>query len=50
MEINKGDYINGEKIIRINEDPFVPGQINIWVDKVEIDRSLKVYRIRKEEK
>ena len=37
MEINKGDYINGEKIIGINEDPFVPGQINIWVDKVEID-------------
>lgn len=40
--INKGDYIN--------KDPFIPGQINIWVDKVEIDRSLKVYRIRKEEK
>lgn len=37
MEINKGDYINGEKIIGINEDPFVSGQINIWVDKVEID-------------
>lgn len=35
--INKGDYINGEKIIEISKDPFVPGQINIWVDKVEID-------------
>lgn len=52
--IEKGDYINGTKIVEINFDPFIKGQINIWVDKYEDigfgDKGQVVYRIRKGEK
>ena len=27
-----GKYLNGYKIIKIEEDPFVKGQINLWTD------------------
>ena len=27
-----GKYLNGYKIIKIAEDPFVKGQINLWTD------------------
>lgn len=51
--IEKGDYINGEKITNISFDPFIKGQINISVGVMEIDYwgngSQKVYRIKKTE-
>ena len=51
--IEKGDYINGAKIDEINFDPFIKGQINIFVDKYEDfgfgDKGQVVYRIRKGE-
>lgn len=28
-----GKYLNGYKIIKIEEDPFVKGQINLWTDE-----------------
>lgn len=27
-----GKYLNGYKIVKIEEDPFVKGQINLWTD------------------
>ncbi len=51
--IEKGDYINGDKIDEISFDPFIKGQINILVDKYEDigfgDKGQVVYRIRKGE-
>lgn len=28
-----GKYLNGYKIIKIEEDPFIKGQINLWTDE-----------------
>lgn len=28
-----GKYLNGYKIVKIEEDPFVKGQINLWTDE-----------------
>lgn len=30
--IEPGDYVNGEKVIRIDKDPFIKGQINLWTN------------------
>ena len=30
--IEVGDYVNGEKVIRIDKDPFIKGQINLWTN------------------
>lgn len=49
--IEKGDYINGDKIVNITKDMFIKGQIDIFTDKVIIsdfgDREVVGYRIRK---
>ena len=29
-----GDYVNGEKVIRIDKDPFIKGQINLWTNTI----------------
>lgn len=28
-----GKYLNGYKIVRIENDPFIKGQINLWTDE-----------------
>lgn len=28
-----GKYLNGYKIVKIEEDPFIKGQINLWTDE-----------------
>lgn len=28
-----GKYLNGYKIVRIEKDPFIKGQINLWTDE-----------------
>ena len=30
--IEVGDYVNGEKVIRIDKNPFIKGQINLWTN------------------
>lgn len=30
--IEVGDYVNCEKVIRIDKDPFIKGQINLWTN------------------
>lgn len=32
-----GNYLNGFKIVKIEEDLFVKGQINLWTDAWEMD-------------
>ena len=32
--IEVGDYVNGEKVIRIDKDPFIKGQINLWTNTI----------------
>lgn len=32
--IEEGDYVNGEKVIRIDKDPFIKGQINLWTNTI----------------
>ena len=47
-----GKYLNGYKIVKIEEDPFVKGQINLWTDEwiAEYfgDRSMVKFFIRPE--
>lgn len=31
--IEVGDYINGQKIVKITKDPFIKGQLNLWTDR-----------------
>ena len=31
--IEKGDYVNGQKITKITLDPFIKGQIDLWTDR-----------------
>lgn len=47
-----GKYLNGYKIVRIEKDPFIKGQINLWTDE-EIrgtfnDRSIVKFFIRED--
>lgn len=37
MEINIGDLVNGVEVVKIEQDPFLPWQINIWLDDYEVD-------------
>lgn len=32
--IQIGDYVNGQKIVKITKDPFVKGQIDLWTDRI----------------
>lgn len=47
-----GKYLNGYKIIKIEEDLFIKGQINLRTDEVEIgnfgDRSVIKFFVRPE--
>ena len=47
-----GKYLNGFKIVKIEKDPFVKGQINLWTDdeksNVFGDRSIVKFFIRDE--
>lgn len=42
--IEVGDYVNGERVFKIEKDPFVKGQTNIYFNRDEVnywgDRSL----------
>lgn len=35
--IEVGDFVNGDEITYINKDPFIKEQINLWIDRYEID-------------
>jgi hypothetical protein len=47
-----GKYLNGYKIVKIEEDPFVKGQINLWTDewitKYFGDKSIVKFFVRPE--
>ena len=47
-----GKYLNGYKIIKIEEDPFIKGQINLWTDELITeyfgDKSMVKFFIRPE--
>lgn len=48
-----GKYIDGNKIVRVEYDPFIKGQINIITDTVIVvppcnDRDILFYRLREE--
>ena len=48
-EIRVGDFLNGYKIQRISEDPFIKGQIDIFTNGEEMnwqgDRSQIIFRL-----
>lgn len=47
-----GKYLNGYKIIKIEEDPFIKGQINLWTDEWRTecfgDKSIVKFFVRPE--
>lgn len=47
-----GKYLNGYKIVRIEKDPFIEGQINLWTDEGKTgafgDRSIVKFFVRDE--
>lgn len=47
-----GKYLNGFKIVSIEKDPFVTGQINLWTDEEKVgtfgDRSIIKFFVRDE--
>lgn len=47
-----GKYLNGYKIVRIEDDPFIKGQINLFTDEWEYeafnDKSLVKFFVRNE--
>lgn len=47
-----GKYINGYKIVKVEDDPFIKGQVNLWTDEMEItafgDRSSRKFVIQDE--
>lgn len=47
-----GKYLNGYKIVKIEKDPFIKGQINLFTDEWKYeafyDRSLVIFRLREE--
>lgn len=53
ITIKVGDFINEDRIIEISKDPFIKGQIDIYVNAYDDigfgDRALRQYRIRKDE-
>ena len=32
-----GKYLNGYRISKVEKDPFIEGQINLWTDNTKID-------------
>lgn len=48
-----GKYLNGYRIVKIEKDPFIKGQINLWTDEVKIetfgDRSVVKFFVRDED-
>lgn len=47
-----GKYLNGYKIVRIEKDPFIKGQINLWTDEEIIemfgDRKIVKFYVRED--
>lgn len=47
-----GKYLNGYKIVRVEKDPFIKGQINLWTDEEKIEtfgnRSIVKFFVRDE--
>lgn len=47
-----GKYLNGYKIVRIESDPFIKGQINLWTDEERKDyfgdRSIVKFFVRED--
>lgn len=47
-----GKYLNGYKIVKVEKDPFVKGQINLWTDEARIetfgDRTITKFFVRDE--
>lgn len=47
-----GKYLNGYKIVKIEDDPFIKGQVNLWTDEWKVesfgDRSIIKFFIRDE--
>jgi hypothetical protein len=35
--IEVGDYVNGEKVVRIDKDKFIKGQIDLWTNRTTVD-------------
>ena len=48
--IRVGDLVNGKEITKIEPDPFVPNQINLWTDEEIVndfgDKEKMCFRIR----
>ena len=44
--IEVGDYVNGNKIVRIDKDPFIKGQINLWLGLYEMDSNGDRWRLK----
>lgn len=32
-----GKYLNGYRIVKVEKDPFIQGQINLWTDDTRLD-------------
>ena len=47
-----GKYLNGYKIVKVEKDPFIKGQINLWTNEEETniygDRHIVKFFIREE--
>lgn len=47
-----GKYLNGYKIVKVEKDPFIKGQINLWTDEIRTetfgDRTVTKFFIRDE--
>lgn len=33
----EGKYLNGYRIAKVEKDPFIEGQINLWTDETKLD-------------
>lgn len=48
-----GKYLNGYKIVKVENDPFIKRQINLWTDEIKTeyfgDRSIVKFFIREED-
>lgn len=47
-----GKYLNGYKIVKIEQDPFIKGQVNLWTNEVRTetfgDKSVIKFFVRNE--
>ena len=37
MKELEGKYLNGYRIVKVEKDPFIQGQINLWTDETKQD-------------